>query len=134
MGTVTYCYSTRDRKYTVEANFAMGAAPRRIRRKVGGKVRSLLRDMSAEARGSTPRSCGNWPLVAEFAGVHPSQVARLREHEAKHGVTTEYTKGGDPIWTGPEHRRKYCEVHGLYDRNGGYSDPQRGASSKYLEG
>ena len=64
-----------------------------------------------------------WPMPSYAAGVHPKQIPEMSKIDAEHGVPTEYTPDGDPIFTGPRHRKKYCEVHGLFDRNAGHSDP-----------
>lgn len=65
----------------------------------------------------------NWPMVSYAAGVSPDEVPAMMEVDRKHGVETNYTSDGDPIFTSPKHRKKYCEAHGLYDRNAGLSDP-----------
>lgn len=64
-----------------------------------------------------------WPMASYAAGVHPKQIPEMRAFDKKHEVPTEYTSGGDPVFTGPKHRRKYCQAHGLFDRNAGHSDP-----------
>lgn len=64
-----------------------------------------------------------WPLTSYAAGVHHKQIPEMRKFDKKHEVITDYTPDGDPILTSPSHRRKYCQAHGLYDRNAGYSDP-----------
>jgi hypothetical protein len=60
---------------------------------------------------------GGWPIESSAAGVHPDEVPDMKKIDAKHGVPTEYTKDGDPSFTGPEHRRKYMKVHKMHDRN-----------------
>ena len=67
--------------------------------------------------------CSTWPMESYAAGVHPKQIPEMRAFDKKHEVETDYTPDGDPVFTGPKHRRKYCEAHGLYDRNAGLSDP-----------
>lgn len=68
---------------------------------------------------------GNWPQVSYAAGVHPAQVPEQQAVLKAAGVrTTHYTKDGDPIFEDRLHRKEVCEALGLFDRNGGYSDPQ----------
>lgn len=68
---------------------------------------------------------GNWPQVSYAAGVHPAQIREQQEVLKAAGVrTTQYTKDGDPIFEDRSHRKAVCEALGLYDRSGGYSDPQ----------
>ena len=64
-----------------------------------------------------------WPMASYAAGVSPSEVPDLQKFDAEHGVPTNYTDDGDPIFTSPRHRKKYCEAHKLFDRNAGYGDP-----------
>ena len=64
-----------------------------------------------------------WPMASYAAGVHPKQIPEMRKFDAEHEVPTEYTPDGDPVFKGPGHRKKYCEAHGLFDRNAGHSDP-----------
>ena len=64
-----------------------------------------------------------WPFASYAAGVSPDEVPAMHEIDMKHGVPTDYSADGDPIFTGPKHRKRYCEVHQLYDRNAGYGDP-----------
>ncbi len=81
----------------------------------------MQRDWSADF--GRKRNCGNWPFASYAAGVHPKQVPEMMAFDKKHEVPTDYTEDGDPLFTGPNHRRKYCEAHGLFDRNAGLSDP-----------
>lgn len=72
---------------------------------------------------STVPSC--YPMVCTAAGVHPAQVREQIAHLKHKGVrTTHYTKDGDPIFEDKRHRKEVCEALGLFDRNGGYGDPQ----------
>lgn len=64
-----------------------------------------------------------WPMASYAAGVHPKQIVETRKFDSEHEVPTDYTEDGDPIFTSPAHRKKYCEAHGLFDRNAGFSDP-----------
>lgn len=81
----------------------------------------MSRDFQADFGKRKP--CGNWPMESYAAGVHPKQISEMRAFDKKHEVPTDYTSEGDPVFRGPRHRRKYCEVHGLFDRNAGLSDP-----------
>ena len=64
-----------------------------------------------------------WPMESYAAGVHPKQIPDMVKFDKEHGVPTDYSEDGDPVFRGPKHRRKYCEAHGLFDRNAGLSDP-----------
>jgi hypothetical protein len=67
----------------------------------------------------------NYPMVSSAAGVHPAQIKEHMEHLRKMGCgQVNHTKDGDVIFESKSQRKKVCEALGLYDRNGGFSDPQ----------
>ena len=66
----------------------------------------------------------NYPMTCSAAGVHPGQVKEHMEHlKAKGCGQVNHTKDGDIIFESKGQRRKVLETLGMYDRNGGYSDP-----------
>jgi len=81
----------------------------------------MARDFSAELGRQYHGDI--WPMASYAAGVHHKQIPEMRKFDAEHEVKTDYTPDGDPLFTGPKHRKKYCEAHNLYDRNAGLSDP-----------
>lgn len=86
----------------------------------------MQRDYATEQAGNKGKRTKTWPMKSDAAGVHPSQIASETERAGKMGIPTEFTPDGRAIFTGPKHRQRYCEAIGMFDRNGGYSDPQRG--------
>lgn len=111
-----YAYTTKA-GVTVERFFAMGEAPPKVRAQ--GKV--AYRNYSAESkRGFLP---GNWPMVSNAVGVAPEQAKEAQEDSVRIGIPTEFTRDGDPVFTSPHHRKRYCEAYGFYDRNAGVNDP-----------
>lgn len=86
--------------------------------------RLAQRDILSEHRG-VAHHAGNWPMVSDAMGVHPGQIREAMATDQKLGVRAEYTRDGSVIFESPAHRKRYCEAHGVFDRNGGYSDPQR---------
>lgn len=67
----------------------------------------------------------NYPMVSYAAGVHPGQVKEHMEFLREAGCgQVNHTKNGDVIFESKGQRRKVCETLGLFDRNGGHSDPQ----------
>jgi hypothetical protein len=115
-----YCYSPEGGGYTVERFYPMGNAPKSI--EIEG-VR-LFRDIAAEHRATihAPRI---WPMKSDAAGVHPDQAAEAEAHSRELGVPTEFNSEGQAVFTSARHRKRYCEAVGLYDRNGGPTDPRR---------
>jgi len=119
----TYCYRREDNNELVELTMSIAEKAeqeddfQRIRLPDG---RMGKRDFTAEGVTRTPP--GNWPMVCTFDGVMPEQVKEAEASLRAAGVPTHYTPEGGPILTSPEHRRRYCEATGKYDRNAGYRD------------
>lgn len=84
----------------------------------------MNRDIQAE-HGHVQDTPGNWPMKSDAAGVAASQAQEAMEHADSIGIPTHFDSEGTPSFTSREHRKKYCEAIGLYDKSGGYSDPQR---------
>lgn len=77
-------------------------------------------------RKPLPRSCSAWPMKSDALGVLPEQIPEAMEEARRHGVPTEFDPHtGEAILTSPGHRKRYAEMYGIYDRNGGWSDPQQ---------
>jgi len=67
----------------------------------------------------------NYPMTSSAAGVHPGQIKEHMDHLRKMGCgQVDHTKDGDVIFKDKHQRKKVCEALGLFDRSGGYSDPQ----------
>lgn len=60
-----------------------------------------------------------WPMAPCFAsGVRPEQAQELRDYLRDKGVPTEVTRGGDPIYTSPEHQRRALKARGMHNKAG----------------
>ncbi len=116
-----YCYRRDDNDQVIEFHFPVGKAPDVIIMNDGVKAN---RSMPNEwlGRKATP---GNWPMTSDALGVAHNQVGQATKEATRLGVPTEFTKDGRAILRNPEHRKRLAEALGMYDRNGGYSDPQR---------
>jgi len=82
----------------------------------------MSRDLAAEGMRfkDTP---GAWPMESDAAGVHPDQAKEYSEFLKSKGVPTEINpETGNPIFTSREHRKKFCQVTEMYDRNAGIGD------------
>ena len=119
-----YCFRTVKGKELVELPLSVAEKERIGDEITLGDGRKARRDFMAEHTSTRP-SVGIWPMYSEAAGVHPSQIAETRETAAKRGVPTDFTSDGRVIFTSRKHRKEFCEKFGMYDRNGGYGDPQR---------
>lgn len=90
--------------------------PRRVHKLqyVNGKPEWVLQEKKGTAW------LAKWPLVSVAAGIHRDKVREYMEKDRLHGVPTEYTDEGDPIFTSANHRRKYLKLHQLYDKKAFY--------------
>jgi hypothetical protein len=79
--------------------------------------RDFKADFGKQFHGDT------YPYASAAMGASPGEIPELRKFDKEHGVVTNYNSECDPIFTSKSHRKKYCEAHGFYDRNAGYSDP-----------
>ncbi len=67
----------------------------------------------------------NYPMVSSAAGVHPGQIKEHMDHLRSQGCgQVNHTKDGDIIFESKGQRKKVLETLGMFDRQGGYSDPQ----------
>lgn len=65
---------------------------------------------------SVPCTSG-WPIECYASGVCPDQADELRKFYRKHGVPTEVSSDGNPIYRNAAHRRKALKVRGLHDNS-----------------
>ena len=123
----TYCFTRADNRQTVEIQMTAAELAKRQSKEGWIKLEDgtlAFRNLRAE-HVNTSHAAGNWPMKSDAAGVAASQVKDAIEHSKKIGIPTDFTPDGRAIFTSAKHRKRYCEAVGLYDRNGGYSDPQR---------
>jgi len=84
--------------------------------------KTLTRSIVAEHRG-VPSNPGNWPMLSDAAGVHPSQCGEAFSASVRDGVPTRFhPETGQAIFESRSHRRAYLKSRGMYDRSGGYGD------------
>jgi len=57
-------------------------------------------------------------------GVHPAQRMEAMAEADRLGIPTEFNEQGQAVFRDRNHRKRYCEAFGYFDRDGGYSDPQ----------
>jgi hypothetical protein len=79
------------------------------------------RDIVAEQSGYIP-TYETWPRESDAAGTSPSQIPEEIAYAKKHGVNVSFTPDGRVVFPDRKTERQYCALHGLYQRNAGYSD------------
>lgn len=126
-----YCYVCTSCGKKSEKNLPMSESATQFTCECGKPMR---RDFQAEHGGfkDTP---GNWPMESDAAGVAPEQIPEAMAYNERMGVPTRYNpETGAAILTSREHRKRFCEISGLYDRNGGYGDqaPRNNMSKRRL--
>lgn len=75
-------------------------------------------------QGSVQRSA-SYPYESEAMAVDPEDISSAREILARHGVSTEYTRSGEPIIRSSEHLRQHAQAMGFYMRNSIWSPKNR---------
>lgn len=119
-----FLYDNPKTGLTEEAHFPCGLAPAEIALEDGTVC---TRNLGAEIAGRGPDTPSCWPMKSTALAVHRTQAKQYAEFAAKHGVPTEFdTREGKPIFESREHRRRYCELVGAVDLDGGYGDATGG--------
>ena len=110
-----FCYS---REGAVRERFVQcGKTPPRFIRVDGVRF-----DRDFRAERVSPPPPGNYPMVCEFAGVHPEQVPQFERMSREAGCPTHYNPEGDPIITSRTHYNKLLRSRGMVNRAGGLTD------------
>lgn len=120
-----YSYTCESCGATFECHYSMRRQPKSLpcpKCLVAGA--RAQRDVAADWKGRH-RHGDIWPLHSDAAGINPDQEKEQIAADAALGVPTAYDSEGRAVFTSRSHRKRYCEAHGLFDRDGGYSDPQR---------
>lgn len=129
-----YVFQHRETGEVIEQFLTFSQHERRVRKgviKIKGEVYEavvtggIMSRMSSKERGrSGPGS--TYPMKSAATGVEVHQIPEAMAHDRENGLKVDYDpKTGDAIYTSRGQRKKHVESLGMYDRNGGYSDPQR---------
>lgn len=112
------CFMSPDMKRKTSKHFSMADAPDHMM--IDGE--RWERDFRAEAAGGQQPS--TWPMTSNALAVHPTQRQQYSEFASNSGVPTDFDKAGKPIFHSKSHRRRYCNLVGATDFDGGYGDPR----------
>jgi|LUML01.1.fsa_nt_gb hypothetical protein len=95
-------------------------------KKISKRHRQWCKERGVKIAGTGPtRRHSTWPQVSDSVGVNPIQRKSAMKHASDIGIPTEFNRKGQAVFTGKQHRKAYCEETKFFDRNGGYSDPQK---------
>jgi len=97
--------------------------PSTIPVKVDGVSTNADYDFAATQSSSGDTPPGNWPLKSEAAAINPKQIPEAIEFCRTHGVPTEFTRSGQPIFTSRDHRKRHLDARNMFDRQAGFGDP-----------
>lgn len=117
-----YCYVS-DAGDTLELFQPMDDAKWSIRR----NGVTYHRDLHAE-HGRFKNTPGNWPMVSDAMGVHPSQIPEATEQLRRAGITeseASFVKNGGLKLETRRARTKCANALRFFDRDAAYGDPQR---------
>ena len=115
----TYCYVHPKTTKIFDRIFPSDKIPKSVQ--IDG-VR-CKRCMPAEyaSQGNSPPSC--WPMKSTALAVHKTQTKEYEKFSRDHGVPTHFDATGHPEFSDKAHRKKYCELVGATDLDGGSGDP-----------
>ena len=88
----------------------------------------LERDAKRIRKGMKPRGVqrgAKYPIHSEAMGIEPEDIPQAVEILKSKGVSTEYTKTGEPIIRSANHLREHAQAMGFYDRSGVWSPKNR---------
>ena len=114
-----YCFKNPKTEEIYEEFFESDNIPEYIKRD-GVKCE---RNFRAEWDTQTSTPPGNWPLASTALGVHKSQVKEYEKFARDGGVPTHFNSQSKPVFESKSHRKKYCELVGVGDLDGGTGDP-----------
>lgn len=83
----------------------------------GEEFRRVFSPQKQHHAGST------WPMISRALAVHPSQRRQYAKFAEEHDVPTEFDEMGHPVFRSKGHRKKYAELVGATDFDGGFGDP-----------
>jgi len=143
----TYCYTRTDGSDLEEHEFPLGRAPQFVKSVADGRVR-LYRNYCAEGgelgvptspatepmapdpmeewNAAAPRIRREklWPMQATMSGVLASQVPDAQKLLAKHGVSCDFDRHGEPKFTSQRHQDQYCRAMGLFNKQSVTASPR----------
>ncbi len=115
----TFCYKHPETNEIIERVFPCEEKPEAI--VVNGVMHE--RCFPAEVAGQGGIQASTWPMTSNALAIHPTQRREYSDFANKHGVPTEFDKKGRPVFRTRQHRKRYAELVGATDFDGGYSDP-----------
>ena len=115
----TYCFKKLGGNEVIDQVFSINEVPKFVTH--NGKV--YERCVTAEVSAQVGKPASTWPMKSKALAVHPTQIREYSEFAEKHGVPTEFDPMGRPEFRSKGHRKKYCELVGATDFDGGYGDP-----------
>jgi len=101
----------------------MGDAPEFIR--LPGSRVKCARCLPAEVAAQGGLHPSTWPMKSIALAVHPRQRMQYMEFAEKNGVPTHFDEKGHPVFNSKQHRKRYAELVGAFDLDGGYGDPHK---------
>ncbi len=115
----TYCYLNRKTKKLIDGIFPMADIPEFI--EAEGEVCHRCREAEyASQQGARPDT---WPMISRALAVHPTQREEYAKFAKENGVPTDFDPMGHPVFSDKNHRKRYAELVGATDFDGGYGDP-----------
>jgi len=109
----TYVFTSKDDSVSFEKYYPIGHRPEKV--KSGGKW--CYYDVARTHSPVRAMHGALWPRFSDAAGVNPSQVKEAMAADKKLGVPASYDSEGRVKFESHSHEKKWCEAHGMYQRN-----------------
>ena len=106
-----YCFQDKE-GFIHERFFKMADVPKSIDLGARGTAR---RCWGAEEK-SVPSEKG-WPMECMASGVNARDRDKLAKELKDHGVPTDVSRDGNPIYRDARHRARALKARGFYDKN-----------------
>lgn len=105
----------------------VGSKLRRTSKLDGSTIHETVVAIEKKNAGFTAiQSNSTYPMKCDGCGINPDQYEEAMAADRAMGIPIDYDREtGQAIFTCRTQRKRYQEAHGIYDRNGGYSDSQR---------
>lgn len=115
------------RRALKRGDLKVGSKLRRVSKLDGKRIIETVVGIEKKSVGFTAiQHPSTYPMKSDAAGINPSQIAEARKHDQEVGLNVDYdVDTGEVIFPDRTARKRYCEYHQIYDRNGGYGDPQQ---------
>lgn len=85
----------------------------------------LYEPVGVHAKRGAAATTRTWVMKSDAMGINPDQRLDAMKADEQLGIKIEYDEAGRAVFRSPNQYKRYCEAHGFFDRNAGYSGAQK---------